>query len=129
MKHLKTAPKKAGFHVVLDTPSSQAAYMTLAPGESSGPFENEHPHSQQWLYVIEGTGRARVNKRRIPLTRGSLLLIDRNENHQITNTGRGKLVTLNIYVPSAYKADGELKWTAQVAAIPREIAQMLTGNG
>jgi mannose-6-phosphate isomerase-like protein (cupin superfamily) len=39
----------------------------------------------------------------------SLLVIERGERHQIKNTGRRQLATLNIYVPPAYTGDGELR--------------------
>ena len=35
-----------------------------------------------------------------------LLLIERKEKHQIRNSGRGLLRTLDIYVPPAYRRDG-----------------------
>jgi oxalate decarboxylase/phosphoglucose isomerase-like protein (cupin superfamily) len=35
-----------------------------------------------------------------------LLLIERGERHEITNTGRGLLRTLNVYVPPAYTRAG-----------------------
>jgi oxalate decarboxylase/phosphoglucose isomerase-like protein (cupin superfamily) len=34
-------------------------------------------------------------------------LIERGDTHEIKNTGREKLVTLNFYVPPAYTSDGE----------------------
>ena len=35
-----------------------------------------------------------------------LLVIERKEKHQIRNSGRGLLRTLNFYVPPAYRRDG-----------------------
>jgi len=35
-------------------------------------------------------------------------LVERGEVHQITNTSRQPLVTVNFYVPPAYKKDGSL---------------------
>jgi mannose-6-phosphate isomerase-like protein (cupin superfamily) len=81
--------------------------MVLQPGESTGESQNEHPHSEQWLFVISGTGRALVNKRRVAIREKSLLLIEKGEIHQVTNTGRHPLVTLNFYAPPAYTKDGE----------------------
>jgi len=86
--------------------------MTLQPGGSSSDKpENEHPRSEQWLLVISGTGRARVSSRTVSLRARSLLLIEKGEPHQITNTGRAPLVTLNFYSPPAYRKDGKLlRW-------------------
>jgi mannose-6-phosphate isomerase-like protein (cupin superfamily) len=109
MRHIKTADTKAFFKVVESTPSAQAAMMVLQPGQSTGEPQNEHPHSEQWLFVVSGIGKALVNKRRVDLRGKSLLLINKGEVHQITNTGQRPLVTLNFYVPPAYTKDGELK--------------------
>lgn len=109
MKLIQTGKHRKEFDVLLSTRSSQAAMMTLQPGGSSSDEpENEHSRSEQWLFVISGTGRARVSGRTIWLRPRSLLLIEKGEPHQITNTGRSPLVTLNFYAPLAYRKDGEL---------------------
>ena len=109
MKHVKTGAYRSFFKVLTDTRSVQAAKMVLPPGQSSGEFGDEHPRSEQWLFVISGTGRARVGKSRVALKANSLLLIEKDEPHQITNTGKQPLVTLNFYSPPAYTTDGELR--------------------
>jgi glyoxylate utilization-related uncharacterized protein len=81
--------------------------MTLAPAaESSEGESNEHAWAEQWLYVVEGAGTARVGGRTVRLRAGSLLLIEKREPHVI-RAGRERLVTLNVYVPPAYGDDGE----------------------
>jgi hypothetical protein len=35
------------------------------------------------------------------------MLIERRERHEVRNTGRGLLRTLNLYVPPAYRRDGD----------------------
>ena len=37
---------------------------------------------------------------------GSIVLIERGTTHEIRNTGRTLLKTLNVYVPPAYRSDG-----------------------
>ena len=96
-----------GFRVVRGNGASQAAEMVLAPGDAEGGAENRHRGADQWLFVLSGTGEAIVNGRRHLLSAGSLLFIERREKHQVKNTGRGLLRTLNFYVPPAYKANGE----------------------
>ncbi len=96
-----------GFHVLFGDKHSQAAEMTLAAGESEGGPDNRHRGSDQWLYVASGRGAAIVNGKRVPLRAGSLLLIQRGDNHEIRNTGKQPLKTVNIYVPPAYRSDGE----------------------
>ena len=67
---------------------------------------NPHRGADQWLYVVAGSGTARVKNRRIPLHPGSLLLIEHGERHEIQNTGRTALKTLNLYAPPAYTRQG-----------------------
>jgi mannose-6-phosphate isomerase-like protein (cupin superfamily) len=107
MKRLKTSGKGA-FEVMHATATSQAAMMTLPPGESSSESSrNEHAWAEQWLYVVAGEGVARTKQKNFALAPGILLLIERGEPHEIENTGELPLVTLNIYAPPAYDDDGE----------------------
>ncbi|MBL8013722.1 MAG: cupin domain-containing protein [Candidatus Omnitrophica bacterium] len=85
---------------------SQAAEMVLAPGESSEPGGNSHRGSDQWLYVVQGKAEAIVNGKNIQLKKRSLLLIEKNEKHEIINSGKTPFKTLNFYVPPAYTKDG-----------------------
>lgn len=103
-KHLSLRP---GFRVAFRNRRAQAAEMVIAPGDVEGDPHNRHRGADQWLYVIAGTGRALVNGRRYPLRPGSLLLIERGDRHEVRNTGKGLLRTLNVYVPPAYRPDGE----------------------
>ncbi len=81
--------------------------MVLGPGDCEGGQDNRHRGADQWLYVVEGTGVATVNRSNVPLKAGSLVLIEAGDTHKIENTGRSLLKTVNIYVPPAYDADGE----------------------
>lgn len=96
-----------GFHVALGDANSQAAQMTLGLGETEGDPENYHKGADQWLFVVSGTGKAIVNGETISLRAGTILLIQRGDRHEIRNTGRALLRTLNIYVPPAYTAEGD----------------------
>jgi len=86
---------------------SQAAEMVIAPGESEGDERNRHRGADQWLFVVAGRGDALVKKRGYKLVPGSLMLIERGERHEIKNTGRTLLRTLNFYVPPAYTRRGD----------------------
>src|SRR5262249_51187268 len=96
-----------GFRVVMGDEHSQAAQMTLAPGDVEGGPDNRHRGADQWLYVESGTGVAVVEGQRIELRQGTLVLIARGERHEVRNTGTSPLRTLNIYVPPAYSDEGE----------------------
>ena len=96
-----------GFAVALGNARGQAATMVIAPGDSEGGPGNRHRGSDQWRYVISGTGSATMGRRRQALRAGTLLLIERGTTHEIRNTGRTLLKTLNLYVPPAYTASGD----------------------
>jgi mannose-6-phosphate isomerase-like protein (cupin superfamily) len=80
--------------------------MVLAPGDNEGGSDNRHRGADQWLYVLSGRGEAVVGGKRHALSAGQLLLIEKKQRHQIRNTGRTLLRTLNFYVPPAYRKDG-----------------------
>jgi mannose-6-phosphate isomerase-like protein (cupin superfamily) len=96
-----------GFRVVLGDDRSQAAQMTLGPGETEGGPDNRHRGADQWLFVVSGEGVAVVEGDRVDLRAGTLVLIGRGEAHEIRNTGREPLRTLNVYVPPAYTVEGD----------------------
>jgi mannose-6-phosphate isomerase-like protein (cupin superfamily) len=109
---LKLKRSRDHFKILHATRSVQAALMSLAPGGVSDEEpSNEHPQSEQWVYVVSGSGEAKVGKKRnalrkVTLGAGSLLLIEKRELHQIRNTGLFALVTLNFYSPPAYDLEG-----------------------
>lgn len=96
-----------GFHVLCGDAHSQAAQMVLTPGQVEGGPDNRHRGADQWLYVVSGNGQTTVAGKSISLRQGSLLLIERGETHEIRNTGKTALRTLNIYVPPAYSGECE----------------------
>ena len=87
--------------------ASQAAEMVILPGDAEGGPGNRHRGADQWLFVVGGSGTARVNGRRFALRAGTLLFIERGDEHEIKNTGRGLLRTINVYVPPAFKPNGD----------------------
>lgn len=87
------------FDVRLATDDAQAAEMALAPGEATGGPDNYHADSDQWLYVVSGSGVATVDGDRVPLAEGDLVVVEAGERHEIENDGDEPLETLNLYVP------------------------------
>jgi len=107
----KTLRFGEGFRVAFDLRLVQAAEMVIAPGGSEGGPDNRHRGADQWLFVVSGTGVAKVEddagkRRRVPLRAGTLLAIERGERHEVRNTGRGLLKTLNFYYPPAFDRAG-----------------------
>jgi len=90
------------FEVRATTDDAQAAEMTLAPGQSTGGPDNAHPDSDQWLFVVSGSGSATVEGETVRLDAGDLVVIEAGETHEITNEGDAPLETLNLYVPPVY---------------------------
>src|SRR3954454_17594528 len=97
---------RGDFTVALSNARGQAATMVIAPGDSEGGPDNEHRGADQWLFVLSGKGSGRLDGKPHALRAGTLLLIERGVKHEIRNTGRTPLRTLNLYVPPAYKPDG-----------------------
>ena len=98
---------RKGFSVALSNERAQVATMVIAPGESEGGPDNSHRGADQWLYVISGRGLAIIRGRKHRLEARSLVLIERGATHEIRNSGRTPLVTLNFYVPPAYRSNGD----------------------
>lgn len=115
MKMINLNKHSEAFCVVAGSREIQAATMTLRDGAASDDKpSNEHPQSEQWLYVISGSGTATVipvegRRRSVRLQAGVLLVIARGELHRIKQTGKKALRTINFYVPPAYRADGTLR--------------------
>lgn len=103
IKHLRFGK---GFSVAMGNQRAQSATMVIAPGDSEGGPDNRHRGADQWLFVLSGSGVAIVSGRKHRLQRHSLVLIERGSTHEIRNTGRTPLKTINLYVPPAYRSDG-----------------------
>jgi mannose-6-phosphate isomerase-like protein (cupin superfamily) len=110
VKHLNILRRTEAFQPLMESPGLQAAMMSLKPGASSSDkVENEHPRAEQWLYVVSGSGVAKVGRRSVRIKKGDLLFIPKKVPHRISNTGRARLTTLNFYSPSAYTREGNVK--------------------
>ncbi|MFZ0848060.1 MAG: cupin domain-containing protein [Hyphomicrobiaceae bacterium] len=100
---------QTGFRLGVGNARSQSAVMVLGKGGVEGDAQNRHRGADQWLFVISGTGVANINGRAVALGAGTMVLIERGDTHEIRNTGRSLLKTVNVYLPPAYAdADTEL---------------------
>jgi len=106
MKH-KQLRFGRGFRIAIDQQRAQVAEMVIPPGDQEGDPGNRHKAADQWLFVVSGTGKAVVNGKSVRLQPGTLLLIEHKDQHEVKNTGRGMLKTLNFYCPRAYTKSGE----------------------
>jgi mannose-6-phosphate isomerase-like protein (cupin superfamily) len=87
------------FSVVMETDDAQAAEMTVEPGRAVGGPDNYHTESDQWLFVVSGTGVATVDGEDQRLEAGDLIRIEAGERHGIENDGDDPLETVNFYTP------------------------------
>lgn len=106
MKQTSVSYRK-GFHVLTGDEHSQVATMVIQPGGREGGSDNKHHGADQWLYVESGQGETTINGHTYRLEAGSLVLIQRGDRHEIRNTGREPMKTLNFYVPPAYTSEGD----------------------
>jgi mannose-6-phosphate isomerase-like protein (cupin superfamily) len=110
--HSKHLQFEEGFRVAFDVREGQAAEMVIAPGDSEGGPHNRHRGADQWLFVVAGSGIAKVTdaagkRQQVDLVPGVLLVIEHGERHEIDNTGSELLKTLNWYYPPAFDATGD----------------------
>ena len=120
----KTCKLTEGFRIAFDHRGVQAAEMVIPPGEKEGGPDNRHMGADQWVFVIAGTGVVVVEGSRRILRPGSLLIIERGERHEVRNTGRTLLKTINFYSPPAYTHAGVLKNAGKPANSARGNARM-----
>lgn len=90
------------FDVRQTTDDAQAAQMTLSPGQSTGGPDNRHETSDQWCYVVSGSGWAVVDGDEVGLEAGDLVVIEAGETHEIGADDDAPMETLNLYVPPDY---------------------------
>lgn len=59
--------------------------LTLGPGEYV--CEHTHPHSEEFVYVVQGAVVMRVGSREVELAAGDALVVPIGERHRIRNDG------------------------------------------
>ncbi len=93
---------ESGFVVLENGENVQTAVMTLGAGEESGPFANEHPASEQVLFVVRGTLESEIGSERRMLKAGDSVIVPRAVPHRFVNRSSEPTVTFNVYSPKAY---------------------------
>ena len=95
------------FKVLQTGERCQTAMMTLKPGEESGPMGNDHPQSEQVLFVISGKLVAEIGTKRRTLEAGDCVLVPLRARHRFVNRSKRPAVTFNVYAKPAYDPDEE----------------------
>ena len=102
MSVLNVRESQSWFSVLQTGELTQTAVMSIGPGEESGPKENEHPQSEQVLYVIEGELQAEIGERSFTMRAGDSTIVRREVPHRLRNRSRQPALTFNVYSPPAY---------------------------
>ena len=102
MKTANIRRTTAWFEVQLTTKRSQTAVMTLDAGGESSEELNTHEHSDQVVLVIEGEIAAEVGGKKMTLRGGDSAIIPAGTPHRLSNGGKTKAVTFNVYSPPEY---------------------------
>ncbi len=107
MNVVHTGTSRQFFKVLQTATKSQTAMMTLKPREESGPMGNDHPKSEQVLFVINGQVVAEVGDERRTLKAGDCVIVPLRARHRFVNQSKRRVVTFNVYAPPAYDEDEE----------------------
>lgn len=102
MKKHNINQAKGSFAVLQTDGRSQAAVMRLAPGGWSGEKGNEHPHSDQVLFVVRGEVVAEIGDDRETLHAGDAVIVPAGAPHRFGNESKDEALTFNVYTPPAY---------------------------
>ncbi len=94
--------RQSGFSVLENGRQLQTAVMVLEPGEESGPPGNDHPSSEQVLFVVEGSVEALFDGTTFEMHAGDSAIVPNGAPHQFANRSNERAVTFNVYAPKAY---------------------------
>ena len=84
----------------------QLTVMSIMQGDDVG--LEIHPHLDQMLYVVDGTGLVQMGDNRDdlyfeqPVFEGSAIFVPANTWHNLTNTGESNLVLYSVYAPPGH---------------------------
>ena len=66
---------------------------------------NVHSGAHEYFYVIEGSGFAKVGDLEMEVRSGSYFIVPPGNNHEVHNTGKGRLYVLTTMVPDEKFSD------------------------
>lgn len=90
--------KNENFRKVIFTgKKSQLVAMDIKPGEDIG--EETHPHVEQTLFFLSGTGKAILDGVERPISAGDAVVVTPGTKHNFINTGSKSLKVYTIYAP------------------------------
>lgn len=86
---------------------------------------NEHAEAHEYFYVLGGAGEAVVGELTVPIKAGSFFVVPPGNNHEVRNTGEGRLYVLTTMVPDERFSD--LIKAGPVASLDEEDLSVLNG--
>lgn len=86
---------------------------------------NEHAEAFEYFYVLEGEGTAIVGEAETAIRKGSFFVVPPGNNHQVRNTGAGRLYVLTTMVPDEKFSD--LIKSGPEASLDEEDLRVLSG--
>lgn len=110
----KKSERNRYFREVLYTgPHSQLVVMSLKPGEDIG--KETHKHTDQFIRVEEGRGKAILDGKEHRLETGSAVVVPAGTEHNIVNTSQSESMKLyTVYSPPEHP-DGTIHKTKEEA--------------
>ncbi len=88
---------------------------------------NEHAEAHEYFYVLAGEGIATVGDMNIAIKPGSFFIVPPENNHEVRNTGAGRLYVLTTMVPDERFSD--LIKSGSKAELDDEDLRVLKGVG
>lgn len=105
----KTEDNEYFREVLFTGPHSQLVVMALQPGEDIG--LETHPHTDQFIRIESGRGKAKIGGQEFALKSGSAIVIPAGAQHNVTNTSATKQLKLyTVYTPPEHP-DGTIHKT------------------
>lgn len=90
----------------LDPKYLSSCVIRVAPGETVRPA-HFHPHGEELIYIIRGSGRVYVDGAVDPVRAGSLVLFRQGLVHMLQNTGEEEMKVVCFFAPATSLANYE----------------------
>ncbi|MBM7566017.1 cupin domain-containing protein [Paenibacillus sacheonensis] len=102
----KISPRDSNKFVLL-CDGTQAPFVSVVEifDEGGKTPPNEHSAAVEYFYVLAGEGSAVVGDEELPIRQGSFFIVPPGNNHEVRNTGRGRLYVLTTMVPDEAFSD------------------------
>ncbi len=114
----KVTQDNPNFRQVLFTGAkSQLVVMNIPAGGEIG--EETHPHVEQILFFLSGTGKAILDDIETPIAEGDMVVVTPGTKHNFINTGSEDLKVYTIYCPPNH-IDGRIHKTKADADADQE---------